>query len=183
MPILILGHGRSGTSLVAGICSKLGVYMGKRVHKANKQNIYGYYEDLEFMNINRHYTNLFLDMKTKEFRRRMKILTDEREEPWGLKDPNISTPNLLHEYFRLKPQIILCLRSETDSARSMTKAYGWTDASSRLLCQTRLKAIMGALEGKEYLTIDFKEKDKAEKIAKFIGLPLTKEAREHEKFV
>ncbi len=181
--ILILGTGRSGTSIVAGICSKLGVYMGEHLNKANKHNPHGYYEDLEFQNINRHATDLFLDMPKEEFRRRLKKLTDKREEPWGLKDPNISTPNLLREYFLLNPTIILCLRDEGDSARSMSKAFGWEEDSSRLLCQTRLKALMTALEGKEYLMIDFKEKDKAEKVAKFIGLSLTKEAKEHEKFV
>ena len=53
MIIVVLGMHRSGTSLVSGILSKMGVNMGKKLLKASVENPKGYFEDIEFFNLNK----------------------------------------------------------------------------------------------------------------------------------
>lgn len=50
--IIVLGCGRSGTSMLAGILSKSGHFMGDRLWPANISNPTGYFEDAEVNQIN-----------------------------------------------------------------------------------------------------------------------------------
>lgn len=52
-PIVVAGMHRSGTSLVASILSSLGVDMGERQLAADRHNPRGYFEDLDFLTLNR----------------------------------------------------------------------------------------------------------------------------------
>jgi hypothetical protein len=52
-PIVVAGMHRSGTSLVASILSSLGVDMGERQLAADRHNPRGYFEDLDFLALNR----------------------------------------------------------------------------------------------------------------------------------
>jgi len=49
---LILGSGRSGTSMIAGSLAKAGYYMGENLHRANPGNPKGFFEDEEINGIN-----------------------------------------------------------------------------------------------------------------------------------
>jgi hypothetical protein len=49
--VVVLGMGRSGTSLVAGILEILGVNMGDSLKQASKSNPKGYFEDLDFVHL------------------------------------------------------------------------------------------------------------------------------------
>ncbi|MBC2716522.1 MAG: hypothetical protein HF978_14550 [Desulfobacteraceae bacterium] len=50
--ILILGAGRSGTSMVAGTLAKAGYFMGEQLIKARETNPKGFFEDIEVNSIN-----------------------------------------------------------------------------------------------------------------------------------
>ena len=50
--VLILGSGRSGTSMVAGTLSKAGYFMGERLYKPRESNPKGFFEDPEINGIN-----------------------------------------------------------------------------------------------------------------------------------
>jgi len=52
-PVVVAGMHRSGTSLVASILSSLGVDMGERQLAADRHNPRGYFEDLDFLTLNR----------------------------------------------------------------------------------------------------------------------------------
>ncbi|HEX3529058.1 MAG TPA: glycosyltransferase [Thermoanaerobaculia bacterium] len=52
-PVVVAGMHRSGTSLVASILSSLGVGMGERQLAADRHNPRGYFEDLDFLALNR----------------------------------------------------------------------------------------------------------------------------------
>jgi hypothetical protein len=49
---IILGSGRSGTSMVAGVLSKSGYYMGENLYPARDSNPKGFFEDPEINGIN-----------------------------------------------------------------------------------------------------------------------------------
>ena len=50
--IVVIGMHRSGTSLVASMLQAMGVNMGDRLMPASPHNPHGYYEDLDFFNLN-----------------------------------------------------------------------------------------------------------------------------------
>jgi hypothetical protein len=50
--IIIMGSGRSGTSMVAGTLSKAGYYMGDKLWEARDANPKGFFEDIEINDLN-----------------------------------------------------------------------------------------------------------------------------------
>ena len=52
MIIVVLGMHRSGTSLISGLLNKMGVNMGKRLLSPSVENPKGYFEDLDFFDLN-----------------------------------------------------------------------------------------------------------------------------------
>jgi len=50
--VIILGSGRSGTSMVAGTLAKAGYFMGEHLLPANNANPKGFFEDIEVNSIN-----------------------------------------------------------------------------------------------------------------------------------
>lgn len=58
--VIILGSGRSGTSLLAGILSSAGYYMGNNYLAQNQSNPKGFFEDYEVNTINEDILNLVI---------------------------------------------------------------------------------------------------------------------------
>lgn len=52
MIVVVLGMHRSGTSAVANVLHHLGISMGDRLFEANQWNVHGYYEDIDFFDVN-----------------------------------------------------------------------------------------------------------------------------------
>jgi len=52
MIVVVLGMHRSGTSAVANVLHHLGVNMGDHLFEANRWNTQGYYEDVDFFDVN-----------------------------------------------------------------------------------------------------------------------------------
>lgn len=48
---LVLGTPRSGTSCIAGVLQKLGVFVGEKLFPANEMNEMGFFQDVEFENL------------------------------------------------------------------------------------------------------------------------------------
>ncbi len=137
-PIVVVGPGRCGTSAVAGILRKLGVFMGEQFVPASASNPYGHHEDVEFHDLNIARIKGVIQAHT--WRRAVGRLMDARERgslPWGWKDPR--TCHLLHEYLRIEPEarVIRCLRDIDDVAQSMAKAYGWDLHRATITAETR----------------------------------------------
>ena len=51
---LILGFGRSGTSLLGGLLHHSGYFSGNHLHPARESNPKGFYEDVVINRINEH---------------------------------------------------------------------------------------------------------------------------------
>ncbi len=120
--ILVVGVGRSGTSLVAGMLHKLGVLMGKEFHKeADVNNQWGYWEDKDFLNLSIKYQNHSLN--ESEFVDGLQLLRSERTEPWGFKDPRIA--DLLPFYLSIfnDAQFVWCKRKKEDVIASLAKTF------------------------------------------------------------
>lgn len=155
--ILVVGTGRSGTSTVARLLhEKCGINMGTKFRLPDEQNPKGYYEDLNFRNLNDSY--LRNKIRLVNFVENIFKLIEKKEEPWGLKDPRLT--RLLPHYITLMPEykIIRCQRNEDDVIKSCIKCYSWPYASARSEIETREKLLNLFLAGKRYLTINFTER-------------------------
>lgn len=99
--VVVPGMHRSGTSMVAGVLQRLGVFMGEHLQAADSSNQRGHYEDLEFQRINkailrdaggswRHPPSHEAIMGVTKYDRQMADLVARRDaehEIWGWKDP------------------------------------------------------------------------------------------------
>lgn len=125
--VIVLGCYRSGTSAVAGVLHHLGVPMGKQFDPPTKNNIKGYWEDVEFKKFHQ-----FFDTNNKQLMDDYAALIKSREdehELWGLKDPLLCL--LLDQFvsnLSCDHKMIICRRSIEDISSSISRAMGEQDA-------------------------------------------------------
>lgn len=159
---LVLGVGRSGTSEVARILREQGVNMGDELIPPDESNPSGYYEDIEFCKLNSRLLRKELSLFT--FRERLAKIIKRKTEPWGLKDPYISTRTLLKEYLALKPHVIYCIRPREDIITSYENSHHPEKENAAHIHDQRKEAIEEALLEYPHLTIDCYQEDKEEVI-------------------
>lgn len=132
-PIVVLGTGRSGTSVVAGMLYNLGVDMGDEFEKADNNNITGTYEDSQFTQLIRSYVYPRLagnqGLSYEKFRHAMSVLIRMRGaqgKDWGWKIP--VTSNVVDVVLDIVPEakFIWCKRDFDESVKSCERAYGWS---------------------------------------------------------
>lgn len=135
MTIVVLGMHRSGTSLVAGICHKLGVSMGEYFRVGDESNPDGYFEDLDWRAMNKWIINaaggtwydppsmLETIVHTMRLSPVIKRLVEykSRFDPWGFKDPR--TCLTARGLYRIlpDPKFVVVRRPEEDVFNSLTK--------------------------------------------------------------
>lgn len=64
---IILGSGRSGTSLAAGVLGNAGYFMGERMMKPTESNPKGYFESFDIQNINESIISTVIPSRPKGF--------------------------------------------------------------------------------------------------------------------
>ena len=127
--VVVLG-GRSGTSAVAGMLTKLGVYMGKNMLSDRKSG--SFYENVDFANLNsemRSYAHCkpledkVVDSVSWPLMNNVKetVKRHAREPIWGFKEPRTMYLLNIYEKFIEDPHYILCFRDPEAMARSMEK--------------------------------------------------------------
>ena len=79
--ILILGAGRSGTSMVAGTLAKAGYFMGKQLIECRETNPKGFFEDVEVNSINE-------DILAKTFPRRPQLMPRKMQKLFFRRRPS-----------------------------------------------------------------------------------------------
>jgi len=156
--IIVLGPGRCGTSTVARLLhNNLKVSMGKRFRKPDTSNPQGFFEDLDFRDLN----HTLLNGESQHFSLeeqidRLVISSNEHERLWGVKDPRIC--HLWQIYQKYSARYIICTRRPQFIVKSMITNYGWSEEESKQLLLTRLNGIDKLLEGRDALRIDFSNK-------------------------
>jgi len=124
--ILVLGMHRSGTSLVSAILNTLGVNMGTRFRPPDAHNSTGYYEDLDWRDLNKsilaycgatwyrppHF--VALNNAKREFSEQVESLAIRKSTSplWGFKDPRtcLTIPCIYHHL----PIATLCIYVRRD---------------------------------------------------------------------
>jgi hypothetical protein len=107
----VVGMHRSGTSAVAKALHRCGINMGEKLLGANKGNVFGHYEDVEFLNFQSTLldrmngrlrpddsnSNIFFELPfdieftSEDFERAQRLIESRRPlERWGWKDPRSS---------------------------------------------------------------------------------------------
>ncbi|KSW10770.1 hypothetical protein CF15_08305 [Pyrodictium occultum] len=137
--IIVLGMGRSGTSMVAGILHILGVNMGERLLGAHWSNPLGHFEDLDFVELNEEILRAAggswdnppareaILAVAPRFYDRIRPLAEEerrRHEVWGWKDPRTSLTVELYLPHLENPYFIVCHRDWEAIARSLKRRDG-----------------------------------------------------------
>jgi hypothetical protein len=179
-PIIVVGPGRCGTSLVAGVLHHLGVFMGAEFVLSNESNPDGYWEDKSFRDLNQ--AVLSKKISAQKWDLEIDQLIKERRAlhvPWGWKDPR--TCHLLNQYrSHLKnPVFIRCRRNPDAIEKSMLKAYagiGWTLETARSCRQWRERRLDEFLQSHNPLEIEFESliknsKNSVAKMIDFLSLP------------
>jgi len=131
--VLVLGMHRSGTSMIAGVLSKIGINMGKRMLGRTPSNPLGHFEDEDFYNLNRKILEFaggnwrnppneenILAQKDR-FKKEIVdlIFIKNREKYWGWKDPRTSLTIQLYSPYYKNPYFIVCHRQAKAVAESL----------------------------------------------------------------
>jgi hypothetical protein len=150
MILLIAGFHRSGTSMVANMFHKAGLFMGNDLLSAKPSNPYGHFEAVEIMRfhnqvLKRNGTSWQFDGVAKE------LAFEETERDWlknwineragwansGLKDPRLCL--FLHEWVQICPEffVVAIFRDFISTTRSLLNRHAadllrYTGASTHL---------------------------------------------------
>ncbi len=136
--VIVLGMHRAGTSMVAGVLARLGVDMGRELMPPNRGNPSGYYENVEFVRLNREILgqkgNVVLPLPSQadiikqknKFSSRIKDLVEQSQTSplWGFKDPRASLTIGLFLPYLVNPYFIVCQRQPLAVAKSLKKRDG-----------------------------------------------------------
>lgn len=133
-PVLVAGFHRSGTSLLAQLLSKAGLYMGDRLMGATEANPHGHVEDLDVVEIHEQILadngltwqvdREFIPVVNPDLEARMQALVELRRQqgrPWGLKDPRVCLFLPLWKHIAPDARILITFRSPAASIDSMER--------------------------------------------------------------
>ena len=134
--VVVLGAGRSGTSLLCGVLSMLGVDFGRRLIPADASNPRGYFESTDFIKLNESvYMELrphddmhalsfseiepYLSTHDSAFKNLLyKLLYSRPSERYGLKAWRVPLIELAIPHL-IKPMFVVIHRDLDDTARSL----------------------------------------------------------------
>jgi hypothetical protein len=147
--VVVLGTMRSGTSMTAGVLSKLGVDVGKDLFDESRANPLGYFEDAAFYDLStqiieaagghRHDppSRTSILAQSAIFRDEVTHLSKRRSNSiWGWKDPGLClTLEAIIDGLDT-PHVIVCRRDIQQSASSYDKMVGNTISDTEHLIRT-----------------------------------------------
>ena len=129
-----------------------GVSMGSRFAQPDENNPNGYYEDLDFKEINESVIRGIITFP--EWQIRVKKTIGQRGSEWGLKDPRLSY--LLGFYLSVIKDVVIlrCKRDAKATVSSVIRAYSWSDANARRFVENRETLLNGLLSKVKHVVID-----------------------------
>lgn len=175
--VVILGMHRSGTSLVANILQEMGVEMGADLLDADKYNIGGYWEDEDFLWINKgileNAGGSWLNppdrdaiiQSSEKFSTTIEKTITKKEHLsngfWGWKDPRTSLTSCVFDPYLDNAKYIVVKRNIDDTIRSLRRTHGikvnWDE-----LYQIYRQRIRLFVEDKVVLTVSYEDLVSAE---------------------
>jgi len=197
--ILVLGMHRSGTSLVSAILHTLGVNMGERFRPPDAHNSTGYYEDLDWRDLNQSILKhcgaswYRLPAPTRlanarwEFNTQIERLVERKSiSPlWGFKDPRTAiTIPIIAPYLPADTRFIFIRRDMPEVVASLmrraeSRGYYEPEAHWEMLYSEYNKSIVEFLKfhiqhsliiSYKHLTTDIQSRYSVYSIADFIGV-------------
>ena len=161
-PTIVVTTGRSGSSLLAGMLDKLGVFMGDPLVPADRNNPSGHWEDQTFKHLNLGVIRGEIPpSKLKSDASRLGAQRSQNRNRWGFKVP--STANVLQHYLDVFPQarFVWVRRPRGDVIQSMQESYGWDAGQAAQINDNRLESIQehlgsGGLRSRT-LEVDFSQ--------------------------
>lgn len=132
--VLVAGHHRSGTSLLAQLLARAGLFMGERLMGASEANPHGHVEDLDVVEIHDQILadngltwqvdREFIPTVNLDMEQRIREVVAERldrGEPWGVKDPRICLFLPVWKHILPEARILITFRSPAASVGSMER--------------------------------------------------------------
>lgn len=185
--IIILGLGRSGSSVTAGILHELGVFMGDEPSRL--------YEDGEFYQLHQAMIGDWRDPKLQVhphlFNKYAALIAKRNtHDLWGLKDPRLcfTFPVLLPLLKNTDVRVIYISRPIKDIVRSISvypgvsgpeEADDIADRYLKALAQTReIVPLEWPVMTLRYNTLVKDPRGQVGRVAKFVGVPVTEAAVE-----
>lgn len=193
--IVVIGSGRSGTSLTMQVLNTLGMSISEQLIAEPISNPLGHIEDANVFQIHQYLMQAFfigqnlllpknfmqssLAFEAKEALKKIVLKNIEKTHTvWGVKDPRIALffPLWIQIFQELKltPKYILCVRNPNHVVASTQKYYNWDLGDSELfwlvrniysLFYTRANVFIAHYE--DWLT---KPQEMADNLANFTGL-------------
>ncbi|GAH44134.1 unnamed protein product [marine sediment metagenome] len=199
---------RSGTSMVIGLLQICGLHLGGDLKPPKTDNPKGYFEDLEFLAINREIFRLNNGSGSKPpenvnplsadliTRMRQFISKWPKDVLVGWKDPKVCiTARLWNEIIRPeKLKVVLVSRPYSEIAKSLNKRHGMSEAEARKLCEFYYQKAKSNLmksegyEGIEHIYTFYHNYFKSwqrelQIVTKFLGLNIIENTKKIEEFI
>ena len=136
---IVLGMGRSATSLIGKGLSKAGVDIGDKLIGAKKGNEWGHWEDIDFVKLNDKILDSaggswdnppnekqILKQRKKFSTEIQELINKKKGDFWGFKDPRTTlTIKLYLPYLKdYDIHFVCCFRKPTEVAKSLEKRDG-----------------------------------------------------------
>lgn len=187
--IIVVGCFRSGTSIIAGVLHHLGIPMGKKFDEPNQNNMFGFWEDVEFKEFHKAFDVHSRFLPDEEYSALVKSREDEYPL-WGVKDPLLCRNlNNLISCLKTPCKVIACTRQIKDIGNSMAKASGNTPqfpnpfnglAQFYVDCMyAELSQYHGDLLMTNHDQVLLHPHETVNRIAEFCEVPVTQAALEH----
>jgi len=194
--VVVLGMHRSGTSMVAGILAKLGVFMGKSLLGPTPGNPAGHWEDREFLAINEeilrraggswdsppsHEATMAVDVSGD-----IERLIHKRANLsiWGWKDPRTVLTIEHYTPYLIGPLYIAVFREREAVVKSLMCRNYMIARVANALYDTYDDRLAAFLDNRQQLQVQYEDviadpECGVRWIADYVGLPVTGEAIEH----
>ena len=161
-PVIVLTTGRSGSSLLAGMLDKLGVFMGESLVPADHTNPVGHWEDQAFKRLNLGVLRGEISPdRLKAEAGQIAAHRASNRDRWGWKVP--STAQVIEHYLDTfgGARLIVIRRDRGSVIESMQNAYGWDPGRASQMHDQRAQAIESVLENGSVrdrtLRVDFRD--------------------------
>lgn len=181
--VVILSLGRTGSSMLAQILRKMGVFMGYVFQQADHANPLGFWEDVAFQRLNEHMIANLPTPRTvirteQDIWQNMAELVIARDREfrfglWGWKNTHTALTITLWDSLLSNPRYIWLDRDREEIAESHFRAWGVDKQLVRENYDIYTGAITAFLQDREYLYLTYDNllaTQNVEQIAAFLGI-------------